>query len=263
MAKVVVIIQARMGSTRLPGKVLLEVCGKTLLQHQLERVKRAKTVDEIIVATTDLERDAPIERVAQACGVQVYRGSENDVLDRYEQAAQQTGAETVVRLTADCPLMDPAVIDKVIGFFHANDFDYVSNVRPPTYPDGMDVEVFTRVALDESASEAVLPTEREHVTAFIAKRPERFRIGNVTHDGPDLSAYRLTIDEPADWEVIRWVFEELYPTKPDFTLDDIMNLLTLHPEIATLNKHIEHNEGYKKAVAKEAELIKQGLLKPL
>lgn len=263
MPKVVVIIQARMGSTRLPGKVLLEVCGKTLLEHQLERVKRAKTVDEIIVATTNLERDAPIAQVARTCGMRVYCGSENDVLDRYEQAAQQIGAETVVRLTADCPLMDPAVVDLVIGFFQARDFDYVSNVRPPTFPDGMDVEVFTRAALDESARDATLPTEREHVTAFIAKRPERFRIGNVTHDGDDLSAFRLTIDEPADWEVIRWVFEELYPSKPNFTLDDIINLLTLHPEIVTLNKHIEHNEGYKKAVAAEAELIKQGGLKHL
>jgi spore coat polysaccharide biosynthesis protein SpsF len=256
MPNVIVIIQARTGSTRLPGKVLLRVCGKTLLQHQLERVKRAATPDGIVVATTNAERDTPIAAIAKACGAAVYRGSEQDVLDRFYRAAQAARADVIVRITADCPCMDPEIIDAVVRFFLKAENDYVSNVRPPTFPDGMDVEVFTHAALEQSWREARLPSEREHVTAYIATHPECFRIGNYFYD-TDLSEYRLTVDEPADWELIRRIFESLIPVKPHFALQDIIELLTRNPEFITLNKHIAPNEGYQKSLLKDAEFLKR------
>ncbi|MEN9558543.1 MAG: hypothetical protein RL141_912 [Candidatus Parcubacteria bacterium] len=249
--KVIAIIQARMGSARLPGKVLLRVCGKTLLEHQLERVMRARLLHGIVVATSTEERDTPIAQTAQAAGVQVFRGSERDVLDRYVQAARVAEADVIVRLTADCPLMDPAIVDRVVEAFFTQGTDYVSNVRPPTFPDGMDVEVFTREALEVSGREACLPSEREHVTAFIATHPQQFTIGNVAQS-VDQSAIRLTVDEPADWELVRQVFEVLYPQHPLFSLADIIHLLTQKPELITLNSDIVRNAGYLKSLAEDA-----------
>jgi spore coat polysaccharide biosynthesis protein SpsF len=258
MPKVFAIIQARTGSTRLPGKVLLKVCGKTLLQHQLERVKRATSLDGVVVATTDHDRDTPIADIAKYCGVDVFRGSEHDVLDRYARAASQAGADVIVRITADCPCLDPKIIDLVVQYYLGNTdlFAYVSNVRPPTFPDGMDVEVFSREALDVSAREAQLPSEREHVTSYIAKHSDRFRIGNVQNDA-DFSAYRLTVDELSDWELVRRVFEVFGPNAADFSMKDIIDLLTQRPELVMLNKHIASNEGYQKSLAEDEKFIKK------
>ncbi len=239
------IVQARFHATRLPGKVLKRVAGKTLLEHLIIRLRRAKTLQSIIVATSERPGNEKIVAVAKKLGVLSFAGSEDDVLDRYYQAAKHFKADTIVRITADCPLMDPAVVDKVVNFYKRNQkkFDYVSNVRPPTFPDGMDVEVFSFEVLERSFREAKFPSEREHVTAYIGKHPEVFRIGNVTMK-PDLSKLRLTVDEPADFRLASKIFRTLLLWKPNFTLADIVNLLAVHPELLRVNAGINRNEGY-------------------
>ncbi|MBI4779667.1 glycosyltransferase family protein [Candidatus Falkowbacteria bacterium] len=246
------IIQARTGSSRLPEKVLKEVCGKTLLEHQILRVKRAKLLDRIIVATTDKPADDPIAEIAKKTGVDIFRGSEADVLDRYYKAAKKYNASEIVRLTGDCPLIDPVIIDLVIDYYlkNKNLYDYASNVRPPTFPDGLDVEVFSMATLEKAWQEAKLPSEREHVTAYIGKNPEIFRLG-IVENAKDLSYLRMTIDEPADWELISKIFLDLYPSKPDFDLADILTLFGRQTELLKLNSDITRNHGYLKSLAKD------------
>lgn len=249
---IVAIIQARTGSTRLPRKVLLEVCGLSLLEHEILRVKRASLLDKIVVATTDKKQDDPIALIAKKSGVEIFRGNENDVLDRYYRAAIKFKAETIVRLTGDCPLLDPKIIDKVIKYYFDNreKFDYVSNVRPGTYPDGMDVEVFSFKALKKSWLEAKLYSEREGVCAYIGNNRKIFRVGNVFNK-KDLSYLRLTIDEGADWRLISQIFCLLYPKNEQFGLNEILSLLKKRPDLIKLNAHIMPNEGYLKSLAQD------------
>jgi spore coat polysaccharide biosynthesis protein SpsF len=251
--KVVAILQARMGSTRLPGKVLLPAAGKPLIAHMLERVQRAERLDEIWLATSgDLVND-PLAMEVAATGIPVFRGSEEDVLSRYAAVAEKTGADWIVRLTGDCPLHDPAIIDAVIAFAvdHGDRYDYVCNSLRPTYPDGLDVEAFTRDALSRAAKEATTPLQREHVTPFIHRHhdgPGPFRVGHFV--GPaDFSHLRWTVDEPEDYQVVREVFEALYPVNPQFGWLDVLALVTRRPELIVGNSSIVRNEGYLKALA--------------
>lgn len=247
---VTAIIQVRMGSTRLPGKVLKKVLGKTMLEHQIERVKRSKTIDQIILATTTNLEDKKIVRLGRKLKVEVFAGSETDVLDRYYQAAKKFGANnTIVRLTGDCPLLDPAVVDQVVNFYKKNKkkFDYASNVRPPTFPDGMDVEVFSFAALEKSWQEAKLPSEREHVTGYIANHPEIFRIGNLSYK-KDLPRLRLVLDNKDDFILIRKIFISLYLKKKTFDLSDIIKFLEKNPKLTLINSHIQRNEGLLKSL---------------
>ena len=179
--KTVVIVQARMTSTRLPGKVLKEVMGKSLLEYQIERLQRAKLADGIVIATTSNDTDQPIVELCERLDVACFRGSEHDVLARYHDAATLHQANTVVRVTSDCPLIDPAVIDQLICFYleHVEEYDYVTNCLKRTYPRGMDVEVFSFRVLHEAFMEAVEQEEREHVTPFIYHHPERYRLANI------------------------------------------------------------------------------------
>lgn len=240
-----------MGSTRLPGKVLKIVEGKTLLGHLILRVKKAKTLDKIVIATTENPEDNVVAVEAGKLGIEVFRGSENDVLDRYYQAAKKYGDDTVVRLTGDCPLMDPAVVDEVVNFYNknkiSNGVDYISNVRPPTYPDGIDVEVFSFKTLERAWQEAKLTSEREHVTAYIGNHPEIFKIGNVKYK-KDVSSLRLTVDNSEDLILIKKIFFALYKKNGNFTLEDILDFLDKNPEIAKINKNIMRNEGYEKSL---------------
>lgn len=245
--KTVAIIQARMASTRLPGKVMAEVADKLLLEHVIRRAERATSVDLVIVATTDHLADDVVAQFCSKLGVQYFRGSEDDVLDRYYRAAKHFGAEAVVRLTADCPLLDPAVIDKVVREFHSGGYDYVSNAHEPTYPDGLDTEVFGFRALEGAWLEAELRSEREHVTPYIWKHAEMFRLGNVRYE-PDLSALRWTVDEPEDLEFVRKVYGCL-ASKPFFGMSDVLALMAEHPELAALNAAFERNQGYSRSVA--------------
>lgn len=193
----VAVIQARCGSTRFPRKVLAPLQGRPMLAHIIERVSRATLVDRVVVATTDGGCDDEVAALALASGAGVTRGPEADVLTRYVMAAREHDADVVVRITADCPLTDPAVVDSVIRARSDSDADYASNVEPPTFPEGYDCEVFTSACLTRVDGEATLDYEREHVTVRIREHMDEFRTVHVAHE-PDLSAIRLTVDVPAD-----------------------------------------------------------------
>lgn len=238
--KIVGVIQARVGSTRLPGKVLLPLGGRPVLERMLERVARADVLDEIVVATTRLGTDDSIRWLAQALGVRCVSGHPTDLLDRHRQAAQAADADAVVKIPSDCPLIDPAVIDQTVGFFRDQHprYQFVSNLQPPTWPDGNDVEVFTRELLEETWREASRPFEREHTTPFMWDQPERYRVGSVVWPaGLDLSAsHRLTLDYAEDYALITAVFQALQRSDARcFTVEEIVAHLDAHPEVKALN----------------------------
>lgn len=240
--KTVAIIQARMGSTRLPGKVLKKVLGKPLLEYQLERVKKSRLIDEIVVATTVKEQDQPIVDFCMEKGVSCYRGSEEDVLARYYEAAKAYEADIVVRLTSDCPVIDPDVIDRVIqAFLEDEEADYVSNTLERTFPRGMDTEVFSFQALEQAFQSARMQSEREHVTPYIWKNSDRFSIKSVFHRD-DLSIHRWTVDTPEDFELIKKMIEHLYRVQRDFSMEDMLQLLDQHPQWKEINAHIEQKK---------------------
>ena len=250
--KVLAILQARVSSSRLPGKVLMPVLGQPMLFRQIERVNRCKELEQLVVATSVDLSDDPLASECAARGIACSRGSLNDVLDRFIHSALPYQPETIVRLTGDCPLADPALIDEVIRYFHTGDYDYVSNCMPPTFPDGLDVEVMRFACLEQANREAVLPSEREHVTPYLHAHPERLRLGNYISP-VDRSGLRWTVDEPEDFEFVRFVYEKLYPMKPDFTTDDILNLLERYPDLRSINSMFERNEGLKKSLQADVE----------
>jgi spore coat polysaccharide biosynthesis protein SpsF len=233
-----IIVQARMTSTRLPGKVLLPLAGEPMLTRLVERLRRVQHADGIVVATTNNAADDPIAALCAQLGVPCHRGSEHDVLSRYADAARLHGADTVVRITSDCPLIDPALIDRVIAVYEEGDSDYVSNMLPPTWPYGMAVEVFGAAALAQAHAEATQAAEREHVTPFLYWHPERYRLRNVASP-VDLSQHRWTVDTPEDYELVSRLFEHLMPTHPHFTQADVLALLEQHPAWIALNQHIQ------------------------
>ncbi len=197
VAKVVGIVQARTGSSRLPGKVLKVVCGRTLLEHQMERMLRARSLAGVAIATSISSSDDAIEGVARSHGWTICRGAEHDVLARYAAATMALGADPIVRMTMDCPLIDPTVIDRVVETYLDGHYDFVANNLEPTFPHGLDLEVFSREALETADREAVRPFEREHVTPFIRDHPARFRLANV-RSPRDLHQLRWTVDYPED-----------------------------------------------------------------
>lgn len=253
---VTAIIQARTGSTRLPGKILKKVLGKTMLELMVERVKRAEIIDKIVIATTDKPEDKKIADLAKKLGLDFYRGSENDLLDRYYQTAKKFDIDTIVRISSDCPLIDPKIIDRVVGFYLKNkkNCDYVSNTDPPTYPDGMDTDVFSFKALEETWQKADLLSEREHMTQYIRNHPEKFRKKNVSRNGKDLSRLRLTLDNPEDFILIKKIFTALYPKNKYFSLADILEFLEKNPKLVLLNSHIERNEGLLKSLTNDKRI---------
>jgi spore coat polysaccharide biosynthesis protein SpsF len=248
---IVGILQARMSSTRLPGKVLLPLLGRPMMERQIERVRRSRRMDRLIVATTVDPADDAIVALAAELGVECCRGSVDDVLDRYFQAAALLRPSHVVRLTADCPLADWNLIDRAVDFALAGRFDYASNTLRPTWPDGLDVEVMTFSALETAWDEARSPVEREHVTPFIVACLERFRHGSLERD-TDLSAMRWTVDEPSDFEFVSRVYEALYPGDPAFRTEDILELLRQRPELMTINQGFDRNEGLRLSIEKYA-----------
>jgi glutamate-1-semialdehyde 2,1-aminomutase len=238
--KVVVIVQARMGSARLPNKVMKAIGGIPMIELQLARLARAKQVDQIVVATSTDVGNLPL--VAHVCklGYSCEQGSENDVLGRYVQAAKKHEADVVVRITGDCPLIDPDLVDEAISRFKTARVDYFSNITPPTYPDGLDIEVFTFNALEISSLETGDSFDREHVTPYLRK-PGKFKTGSMQHL-QDLSALRWTVDEPADFTVIEKVFEYFHP-RTDFIWTEVLSLQIGKPEIFNVNQHLIRNEG--------------------
>ena len=248
--KYLALIQARSGSTRLPGKVLLMLEGSTVLEHVIERVCAVKTVDEAIVVTTLSFDDLPILRLCAEIGTRVCTGSEFDVLDRFYQCCKIVRPQNIVRITADCPLLDPAVIDKVIGEHDRCGSDYTSNVLVETYPDGEDVEVFTFQSLEKAWKEAQLASEREHVTPYIRNHPELFRLASVENDC-DLSRKRWTLDTDKDYVFISNIYSRLFLKKRLFGMIDVLELLEKEPELERVNRNIRRNEGYEQALKQD------------
>lgn len=238
--KVAAIIQARMGSSRLPGKILKEVLGKPLLAFQMERVQRVARLDDIVVATTDCLRDDAVVSFCKANKLSYFRGSEEDVLKRYYDAALHLKADVVVRMTSDCPLIDPSLINKVIQthFLHHHRLQYTSNIIVRTLPRGMDTEVFTFDALKEAYENAENKKDREHVTRYILHHPSIFKLFNVPNE-KDYSDHRWTVDTEEDFHFIKKILGTLYPHKPKFTMKDIINLLGKHPEWKLINSQIQ------------------------
>lgn len=250
---VLAILQARVSSTRLPGKVLAPILNRPMLALQIERLRRAARLDQLMVATSCDPSDDPLAALCTELSVPFYRGSLDNVLERFYQAALPTQPKHIVRLTGDCPLADPTVIDACIDYHLDGDFDYTSNTQQPTFPDGLDVEVFRFDCLAEAREEASLPSQREHVTPFLYQNPKRYRIGHLIQD-PDLSALRWTVDEPVDFELVKRVYETLYPINPAFTTNDILHFLATHPEVAQLNLGITRNEGYIKSLLSDKKM---------
>lgn len=229
-----------MGSTRLPNKVMRLVCGTPMIGLLLERLSKARCVDEIVLATSEEPRNDPLVRYVRDLGYSVYQGSETDVLDRYYKAAKAASADVVIRITGDCPLIDPALVDMVVAAFHHKKLDYLSNTIQPTYPDGLDTEVFTFAALRKAWQEAREPAEREHVTPYL-KFADGFSRDNMVNE-LDLSAERWTVDEPEDLEIIDKIVSHFHP-RHDFGWREVIALRSEHPEWFAANRHLVRNEG--------------------
>jgi spore coat polysaccharide biosynthesis protein SpsF len=243
VTKVIGVIQARTDSTRLPNKTLMDILGKPLIVHVIERVQHAQLIDTVILATTTRSVDTPLASLVETQGISVFRGDYNDVLDRYYQVATQYHADVIVRITGDCPLIDPRIIDTVVQVFLKNHYDYVTNTLPPTYPDGLDVEVFSYEALTKAWNKATLTSDREHVTTYIRTHPDQFSLHNVSNP-IDFSEFRWTVDQQEDLQFIREIFKRLYPKQKVFYMEDIIALLKKHPELQEINRGIQRNEGY-------------------
>lgn len=236
--KTIAIIQARMGSTRLPGKVLMDLAGEPMLARVVNRARRAQTLDDIVVAITDLAQDDGLAELCAARGWLCYRGSENDVLDRYYQAARQFGAKIVVRITSDCPLIDPEVIDQVVQAYHTPPpVDYACNLLPVrTFPRGLDTEVFGWDLLERLWHLDQNPATREHVTLYLHKHLAEFTTRGVTHP-QDLSPMRWTVDTPQDLAFVRKIYEHFGCDA--FSWRDVLAVLSEHPDWQTINAHVQ------------------------
>ncbi len=234
-----IIVQARMNSSRLPGKIFLPVMGRPILEYQFERLKRVRAADKIVIATTENPVDQVIVDLALRHGFHCFRGSETDVLSRYYHAAREVGATTVVRCNSDCPLIDPEVVDLIITTYKRQEhfYDYVSNILQPTFPTGMHTEVFSIESLATAYFNARDELDREHVTPFIYNSQNNFRLKNVALD-QDLSWHRWTLDYPEDFELISLIYKAIYPKNPQFLMSDILLLLHKHPEWVKINGHI-------------------------
>ena len=261
MIETLIILQARTSSSRLPNKVLLPILGKPMLSRQITRMNNVKTPHKLIIATSDQQSDDAIERLCQELNVTCFRGSLDDVLARYYQAAMANNSnekiKNIVRVTGDCPLIDSEIIDQVINLFLTSNVDYCSNCAPATLPDGLDIEVFTLAALTKAYLQAKKPSEREHVTPYIRNNPELFTKNNF-YFGDDLSHYRWTVDEPADFELVTKIYQALYPKNSNFKLAEIISLIQQQPELAKINQNIERNEGMKKSELADKQIIDLG-----
>jgi len=250
--KITAVIQARMTSHRLPGKVLMEVKGRPLLSYQIEQVRHARKIDDILIATTKNMEDDPIAQLARKEGLEVYRGSEHDVLDRYYQAAQKHGIEHILRLTGDCPLIDPIICDYVINLYMTSGADFVHT--GPTFAEGNDCEIFSFINLEKAWNNAKLKSEREHCTLYLHNHPEKFNKIVLTNDTDD-SKYRFTVDNLEDFLVVKEIIERIGKRESTiFKTDAIKNFFDTNPEIFKLNAHITRNEGLLKSFLEDKKL---------
>ncbi len=255
MKHVVAIIQARMSSTRLPGKVLMDIEGKPMLWHVVNRLKKSQLIDKIVIATTVSKRDLLVLRFAEENGIDCFAGSEEDVLDRYYQAAREFKADPIVRITGDCPLIDPLIVDQVVEeFLKLKDYDLVGT--NDTFPDGLDTVVYSFWALEKAWREAKLPSEREHVGPYITKHPELFKTKSLSYR-INLSHLRWTVDEEEDLTLVREIFKRLFHEGEMFYTEDILSLLEQEPHLLEINSRIIRNEGYLKSLAQDNEYLRR------
>lgn len=257
--EIISIIQARCGSTRLPNKVLLDLEGKTVLEHVINRVKGSRLISDVFVATTIKKIDLIIVKLCAELGVNVYCGSEDDVLDRYYQISKLVKPKHIVRITADCPVIDPKIIDQVIDLHIKENADYTTNTFGETFPDGEDVEVFSFESLKEASEKAKLSSEREHVAPYIRNNPGKFKHASLNYQD-NLSNKRWTLDNQEDYEFLKIIFKNIYQQNPLFSMDDILEFLKKNPEIEKINNHIMRNEGYAKSL-REDKIIKLDYIK--
>jgi len=238
--KIAIIVQARMEGKRLPGKVLLKAGPLTMLEHLITRLRLVDKVDEIVIATTNRPDDKTISRFVKSLDIDIFRGSSSDVLERFYYTAKSISADVIIRICADCPLIDPAVVTRVLDSYleHYPDYDYVSNTCERTFPRGMDTEVFSFAALEKAFKEATAQKEREHVTPYFYQNNGLFRIHQVKNDR-DLSSHRWTLDTPEDLEFIQTVIEHLVEGAEGYSIDAVLQVLSEHPEWSKINSHIK------------------------
>jgi len=235
------IIQARMGSTRLPGKVMELLDGKnSSLHYTINQLKNSLNLNKIIVATTELEEDDIIEKISKDNEIECFRGSSENVLERFYECAKKFQLESIVRITADCPLIDPKIVDSIIEIFNSCKYDYVHNMEPRTFPDGLDTEVFTFKILEEAWKNAILPSEKEHVTPYFRNNKDNFKIKNVINT-KNLSSHRWTLDYQEDLDLIRNIVKEI-KNRP-ILMNHIINLFNDKPDIFEINKKYLSNDG--------------------
>tara|TARA_B110000014_G_C20054428_1_gene548692 strand:+ start:83 stop:850 length:768 start_codon:yes stop_codon:yes gene_type:complete len=249
------IIQARMGSTRLPGKVMKEVFENIpSIKFTINQLKFSKNIDKIIIATTELSEDNIIELFAKEMKIDCYRGNSENVLDRYYQCAKKFGLEVIVRITADCPLIDPFITDNIIQIFKKDNIDYVSNVFPRTFPDGLETEVIGFNALEIAWKNAKLPSEKEHVTPYIKNNKEKFEIRNFENN-IDLSHLRWTLDYNEDLRLIKQIIPKII--ERPIQMKHILSLFSKEPDLPKINNNYKPNEGYQKSLEEDERFLRK------
>jgi spore coat polysaccharide biosynthesis protein SpsF len=246
LAKPIIIIQARTDSKRLPRKVLFKIDKKPLIWHVIERMKRVKGVEWVVLATTRRKNDEILLKIARDCGIMTFKGDTHDVLNRYYQCALQYDADPIIRITGDCPLIDPSLVEKMLNYYMKNNYDYVTNIFPPTFPDGLDTEIFSLRILGKIAQKAKLSSDREHVTSYIRNHPNEFRISNYENKD-DFSGLRWTVDEKRDLKLVRTIYAKMKP-KIVFPMESIIKMISKNPKILQINTGINRNEGYLKSL---------------
>lgn len=240
--RTVAILQARMSSRRLPGKVLMPLLGDAMILREIERLLRCRRLDDLVVATSTDSSDDELALLIEGSDIECFRGPLDDVFQRYVVASEESCADVVVRITGDCPLVSPEVVDLVVDAFHESSFDYCSNTLIPTYPDGLDVEVFSTRVLHDVAAITTDNAEREHVTLGIYRRPNEYSVHNVIDpQGRDFSHLRWTVDNAEDFAFVSAVYEELYPEKHDFTYEDILELVSQNPALNRTERDAARN----------------------
>ena len=245
--KIIAIVQARMGSTRLPGKVLMDVEGKPMLWHLIERLKYSKKIDEIVIAIPDTKENDILEKFAEENNVKYYRGSEDDVLSRYYEAAEKFKADVIVRVTSDCPLIDPKIVDKIIERYAGSKADFTANflegkkgeVIKKTFPKGLEAEIFAFLTLKKVKQEAKERYQQEHVDPYIFENPDIFSL-SIVENKEDFSYMRWTVDDREDLQFVREIYKRIYPSKKMFYMEDVISLLKKFPELLDINKDVKH-----------------------